>query len=202
MLNNCSAINQSQLEEMFAMQEGLNRKYGGVDWRKGFTMGKAKFAIMDEVGELLRELEHEWKWWKVNPNYHKQKALFEFIDVIHFGMMIVLYHTNHSDVGMATTETLFNSFHPTNDKHDDFARTFGEFIRAEHGVLDTDYSITLLVELINAGANLLGITDSNAIYQAYIMKNHRNHIRVDSGVLVGLYDKDKEQDLIYEEKSQ
>lgn len=184
---------------MFAMQEDLNHKYGGVNWRDGFTMGKAKLAFMDEASEFIREIESDWKWWKVNPTYHKQKALFELIDLVHFGMLIILYNEQHHNIGMITTDVDYSCYdcYPGVDLHDDFSVAVGEFLWADHSSMGAGYGMEILISVIHAGAKLLDITDPEAIYQAYVMKNNRNHQRVDEGVLVGRYDKNNERDLIY-----
>lgn len=202
-------INRNQLEELINMQETLNCKYGGVNWRENFSFGQAKLAVLDEVSEFIREIESDWKWWKVNPNYHKQKALFELIDIVHFSLMMALYHTDASTLAMESTDMKNDDFifEPGVDKYDEFSITVGSLLFSSmgNGVNDQRrnmHSLRQVVNIINTGGALLGITDVNAIYQAYIMKNHRNHTRVDQGVLVGRYDKNNERDLIYVEKPQ
>lgn len=197
-------INRNQLEELIYMQETLNCKYGTVNWRDNFSFGQAKLAVLDEVSEFIREIESDWKWWKVNPNYHKQKALFELIDIVHFTIMMALYHTDVSTLAMASTDVNLDNkpSESSGDKYDDFSVAIGSLITsgniAERGLFQEGIrNLYQIVDIINTGGALLGITDVNAIYQSYIMKNNRNHQRVDEGVLVGRYDKSNERDLIY-----
>lgn len=192
-------INRDQLEELIVMQETLNRKYGGDKWRDNFSFGQAKLAVLDEVSEFIREIESDWKWWKVNPNYHKQKALFELIDIVHFALMMALYHTDVSDLTMSSTDIKMLDIRSSGDKYDDFSVAIG-LLMLESGEGDNLRRLQQVIHIINTGGALLGITDVNAIYHSYIMKNHRNHTRVDEGVLVGRYDKNNERDLIYAPK--
>lgn len=201
-------INREQLEELIHMQETLNCKYGSTKWRDNFSFGQAKIAVIDEVGEFIREIESDWKWWKVNPNYHKQKALFELIDIVHFALMMALYHTDNSTLAMTSTDLTNDDFvfTPSDDKYDDFSLAISDLLQmskpeGDFGRLNAKRdSLRVILDVINSGGALLGGLDSNAIYQSYIMKNHRNHTRVDEGVLVGRYDKNNERDLIYAPK--
>jgi dimeric dUTPase (all-alpha-NTP-PPase superfamily) len=188
-------VNETILEKMLILQEGLNCKYSGEDWRNTVKMSKAKFALIDEVSEFLREIETTWKWWKPNGNYHKQKALYELIDVIHFALLIVLHKNSLTDIILTMEEQGAEpSMFTFKDKEDAFNDAFGNFLcHIEHGDIDDD--LVRLCNLIQAGGELLGVETSAELYSAYVMKNHRNHERVDGGILEGKYDKSKESDI-------
>ena len=198
---NTRLINRDQLQELIHKQEALNIKYGGVNWRDGFSFGQAKLAMLAEVGEFLDEVEQNWHWYKSKPNYHKQKALFELIDVVHFALMIALYHDSVDDLIKWSTKEYLDDRSFTHvsssDKSDDFATAIGYLLASE----DDAVFLESILNIINSGAALIGGDfDENAIYHSYIMKNQRNEERVSKGVLVGAYDKSKETDLVYDPK--
>jgi dimeric dUTPase (all-alpha-NTP-PPase superfamily) len=181
---------------MVILQDDLNIKYGGVNWRDNVTMGKAKFAVLDEVSEFLREIESDWKWWKPSATYHKQKALYELIDVVHFALLIMLKEYDVRDIVSTIDEqgagtTLFG---PWDDPYNIFAESIANLISGAEGA-DIDDFLVYICNIIQTGGELLGCTDPQDLYNAYIMKNQRNHERVDGGVLVGKYDKSKESDI-------
>lgn len=191
-------INTENLKKMFILQDELNIKYGGVNWRDGITMGKAKFAVLDEVSEFLRELESEWKWWKVGGNYNRQKALYELIDVVHFAMLITLHKYELSDV---LNDINYKTYIKPGawllmdgDDIEWFTDSLMDFLApCNHSDIDED--VSRIANLIQAGGNLLGMTDPQDMFNAYVMKNQRNHSRVDGGLLTGDYDKSKESDI-------
>lgn len=184
------------LRQMIILQEDLNIKYGGADWRDNIPVGKAKFAVLDEVSEFLREIESEWKWWKPNGNYHKQKALYELIDVVHFTLLILLLKNELRDVISTLDEQGANPncLGWRASKESNFSDAITEFLgRAAYSGIEDE--LVRICNVIQTGATLLGCTDKQDIYNAYVMKNQRNHERVDGGILVGKYDKSKESDI-------
>lgn len=184
------------LEQMILLQDTLNIKYGGENWRDNIKLGKAKFAVLDEVSEFLREIESEWKWWKPNGNYHKQKALYELIDVVHFALLILLLKNDVRDIISSIGEqgTGPTYFGPWDDVQDIFSDTITEFLGLA-AYSDIDDELVRICNIIQIGGEVLGMTSPQDMYNAYVMKNQRNHERVDGGVLVGKYDKSKESDI-------
>lgn len=186
-------LSKEHLIDMFEKQENLNIKYNGDEWRKSVSLGKVKFAFLDEVGEFLKEIESDWKWWKKYPNYHKQKAIFELIDIIHFALMLCLYENSVDEI----KDHIFNlrpqTYDSVGDKENQFSKTITSFFRRidDHSMI---FMIFDLLNLIQQGAELLEVNPGD-IYQAYVMKNSRNHERINGGVLVGKYDKKNETDL-------
>lgn len=187
-------INAYQLSEMFKAQEELNKKFNGEYWRRALTMGQAKFAFNDEVAEFGQELSGSWKWWKADKKpLDKQKALFELVDAIHFGMLLVLYR---NDLNAVLTRVLdpngpeCTMYGRVSDPLNYFLRSVQRFYSAlEFDQLDA--SITGLINVIETGGFLLDLTPGE-IYGAYLTKNHLNHLRVEGGDKYGLYDRSKE----------
>lgn len=61
----------------------MNGKIGDCPW---------KFALMDEVGELIHEIKKSWCWWKFSQKpMDREKVLEELIDVWHFVFMKICY---------------------------------------------------------------------------------------------------------------
>lgn len=197
-------INADILKRMLAMQERLNVKYNGEEWRDKVKMTKVKLAILDEVSEFLREIEATWKWWKHDPTYNRQKALYELIDLVHFGLLAMLHRYDLEGLTKRIEVDMHNVVHPTHVgsysmtvlKQEFFMDALLQFLQLIDDT-EQDYRniIYLFCNLVQAGGELIGVTDPQEIYTAYVMKNQRNHERVDGGVMVGTYDKSKESEL-------
>lgn len=191
-------VRKEALQQMFFKQEELNMMYNGLVWRNKVTIGSAKLAFMDEVSEFLREIEADWKWWKpIGGNYHKQKALFELIDVIHFGLLLILYHHPLDQILVHIAEhspiPMMYDIENSEDKHNELATAISWFTNSlDYGVLDM--KLTALLNLMQVGGELIGLKDGD-ILQAYIMKNEVNRGRVEGGVMEGKYDKSQEKEL-------
>jgi dimeric dUTPase (all-alpha-NTP-PPase superfamily) len=193
-------INAEHLKRMLVMQEELNVKYNGENWREKVQMTKVKFAILDETSEFLREIESTWKWWKHDPVYNRQKALYELIDIIHFALVVVLLKFDLSDINIYIEEhgahaTQFGPFSGAEAYEEYFNDALVRFLKNANHYSDLDDIITVFCNLVQAGGELIGVTDPNEIFTAYVMKNNRNHQRVDGGVMEGKYDKSKESDV-------
>jgi dimeric dUTPase (all-alpha-NTP-PPase superfamily) len=195
-------VTKEELSTMLEMQEELNCKYNVVEWRKIVKQGNAKFALLDEVSEFLREIESNWKWWKnpVDCNYNKQRALFELIDVIHFAMLLCLHKTS-----LSTNKDLVNlmldsigsfrlMYGKVNDQENQFVKSITNFMGAVDNYNEYN-TVCGLINIINNGGILIDLKPGE-IYQAYLMKNARNHNRVTGGIMTGDYDKSKEEELI------
>jgi dimeric dUTPase (all-alpha-NTP-PPase superfamily) len=76
-----------KLEEIFAMQEALNKRIGvetrGMDeqerirWVLNYTR-----AMQQEMSELIDSVP--WKWWAKYQKYDEQNARVEVVDLFHF----------------------------------------------------------------------------------------------------------------------
>lgn len=76
-----------KLEEIFHLQEGLNRRIGidtasmndeeRVQWVLNYTR-----ALQQETAELIDSVP--WKWWAKYQEFDKQNARVEVVDLFHF----------------------------------------------------------------------------------------------------------------------
>lgn len=191
-------VSNDELLEMTFKQEVLNMKYNGLIWKDKVKVGAAKFALMDEVSEFLREIESDWKWWKkVGSSYHKQKALFELIDVVHFALVLVLHRQRmhevlkhiHTEKPQAQMYDIMDGDDPQNE----FAKAVTWFLNAVD-FNNLDMMLNGVCNIIQTGGEMLGL-EPGEIFQAYLLKNARNHERVEGGVMEGKYDKSQEKEL-------
>ncbi len=80
-------MNQDKLEEIFQLQEQLNKKIG-VDTASLEEEGKIKWllnytrAMQQELAELTDSVP--WKWWAKYQKFDEQNAKVEVVDLFHF----------------------------------------------------------------------------------------------------------------------
>jgi dimeric dUTPase (all-alpha-NTP-PPase superfamily) len=193
-------VSSTQLIEMIRAQEVLNKKYSGLDWRKRVHLGMAKMALVEEMAEMGHEINATWKWWSPVEKHilDFSKATFEFIDVIHFALLLLLYRYSEEELCYALKDEMSNDLEPdmwgaVGDPHNAFIKSVTRFLTA----IDIDnrrLAIKGVRNIIETGAVLLGLNDGDVL-KAYMLKNERNHKRVEGGVMTGEYDKSKESDL-------
>jgi dimeric dUTPase (all-alpha-NTP-PPase superfamily) len=76
-----------KLEEIFQMQDGLNRRIG-VNLPPPTDEEKAKWilnytrALQQETAELIDSVP--WKWWAKYQKFDEQNAKVEVVDLFHF----------------------------------------------------------------------------------------------------------------------
>lgn len=189
-------INHEEMALMVEAQEVLNKKYNGDQWRLSVDIGKAKFALLDEVSEFAREIKPTWKWWGGNQGeIDPQKATFELIDVMHFALLVAL-HRYPVDIlahPMRTWKWEGDMWGPHTDKHNQFVKAIQRFLQAVD-LESRSNVITGLFNIAQTGGELLNLAPGQ-IYEAYKLKNALNHKRVEGGVMQGLYDKSQESEL-------
>lgn len=192
-------VSIDHLIDMVTAQERLNEKYNGVGWRREVKLGLIKMALIEEMAEMGQEINATWKWWSpVDKNtMDKSKATFEFIDVLHFALQILLYRNSVNsinDVLMAEPYIIDPDMGGNvSDPHHAYIQSVTRFL-SSIDVDNKEMSIRGVRNIIETGSVLLDISGED-IYAAYMMKNKRNHQRVDGGVMVGKYDKTKEVEL-------
>lgn len=191
-------VTVDELKEMFKSQEILNRKYNGENWKEGVTLGRAEAAFIDEGSEFLREIEPYWKWWSGKAQAKTidvNKATFELIDLIHFGLMIILYRFPLEHI-LYTLDDDFE-YQPCaliaveEDDLAQFTIAFTSFLSNRYTIRYT--KIKRLIDIIETGGNLLGLKPGQ-IYEAYQKKNALNGQRA-APQKAGTYDKSKEVEL-------
>ena len=183
-----------QLVAMIKAQEILNKKFNGEDWRKKMSLGMAKTAMLVEFAEAANEIQATWAWWKRDRTLDLSRAHVEFIDVLHFAMLIALYRNSEEQMIEALYDEEPDMYGPVADPHNNFIKAITRFFTA----VDQDNRKNIAVGLyniINTGA-LLYAMNPGEVFEVYRLKNERNHERVDGGILEGKYDKSKESDLL------
>lgn len=176
-------LTNAQLEEMIQLQEVLNIKYNGPDWRKNIRLGMAKFALIDEVSEMAREIRASWAWWKKNPGPMEwEKAREEFIDVLHFALLIALYRYDEKQLTDYVCAVDSDMGGPVGDPHGYFIKAITRFLKAADDDNRTDL-VKGLKNIVETGAVLLAM-EQDDVYAIYQEKNAKNHVRVESGQTV------------------
>lgn len=189
---NGDKVTLEELKFMLEAQEQLNIKYSGDEWRNNITMGQAKFALHEEVAEFINELRPAWKWWGKVEKLDRDKAIFEYIDVLHFAMLIALFNFYPDEL-----ETFLPVGGDMGMNHIDMYNQFSKAIQRfliqvdQHNIQDV---VVGLYNIINIGAKILDLKDGE-VFEAYLKKNALNHKRVENGALDGSYDKSKEESL-------
>ena len=134
---------------------------------------KMKIARFVELGELLNDLPSLFKYWKHTAKDNRDKALFEYVDVLHFQL------------------SLLNYYRITTDKYCDYEylQFFVKRMKRLHHEQDLYHMLQLITcaqDESKATSNLLklgimlGFTWEE-IYTTYMIKNQINHARQDEG---------------------
>ena len=81
----CTAMDK--LEEIFLMQDGLNRRIGVVT--EGMDEEEQRKWILNYVRAMQQELAEltdsvPWKWWAKYQEFDRQNARVEVVDLFHF----------------------------------------------------------------------------------------------------------------------
>lgn len=194
-------VTLDELKQMFKAQDVLNKKYNGEQWKENITNGRAEAAFIDECSEFLREIEPYWKWWSGKAQAKVidiNKATFELIDIIHFGLMIVLYRY-HLDAVIFTLDDDFeyepSAFLTNPDDQDDldkFTTSITSFLKSYRDHICFTV-VKRLIDVIEMGGELIGLKPGQ-IFEAYQKKNELNSKRA-APQKAGTYDKSKEQEL-------
>jgi dimeric dUTPase (all-alpha-NTP-PPase superfamily) len=83
-----SPENVATMVALLNIQDSLNEKFLGKDWRQRAALHKEIDyvpAILDEAAELLRSYP-TWKFWKKNPVCDPSNMKLEYIDILHFAL--------------------------------------------------------------------------------------------------------------------
>jgi dimeric dUTPase (all-alpha-NTP-PPase superfamily) len=79
--------NMDKLEEIFSMQDALNRRIGvalppATDEEKAKWILNYTRALQQETAELIDSVP--WKWWAKYQKFDEQNAKVEVVDLFHF----------------------------------------------------------------------------------------------------------------------
>lgn len=81
-----------QLKELLEMQKALDEALMKEHGKTEYPLEKTKIALFVELGEMMNELQTEFKWWKKTAKYDREKALEEYVDCLHFALSLNNYY--------------------------------------------------------------------------------------------------------------
>jgi dimeric dUTPase (all-alpha-NTP-PPase superfamily) len=198
---------KTDLVELLKKQEELNVKYSGENWRDVSNLTHWYVALFTEVSEFLESAPRVgvvgsdgWKFWRKNLENDIQNMKVETIDVLHFGLSIVLYKAGSLDsaISLATEEIFVADYeefkvYTESEEFSDF-----EALDSLMNSVCELYSVSIkgdcLQEVLDIVSTMEAITcmADNCepfVLNGYIKKNQLNHKRVESGYQTGEYDK-------------
>jgi dimeric dUTPase (all-alpha-NTP-PPase superfamily) len=194
-----------QIRSMCRSQEALNTAYNGDGWRTDPTFAWRFNAAADtELAEFLEEVTEKWKWYERKPVFNREAALFELVDVIHF--MLAGYVKHYPMIEIDDIEALPTGYVVTPDqpnfysKLSDAYRHFWNDISPARSntyklaMSQAKFTMSYLIDFIQHGIAFLGY-NNDELYEAYMLKNKRNHERVAKGVMKGVDVKANEEAL-------
>lgn len=80
-----------QLKELLEMQKALDEALMKEHGLTEYPLEKTKIALFVELGEMMNELQTEFKWWKKTAKYDREKGLEEYVDCLHFALSLTNY---------------------------------------------------------------------------------------------------------------
>lgn len=154
-----------QLKELLEMQKALDEALMKEHGKSEYPLEKTKIALFVELGEMMNELQTEFKWWKKTAKYDREKGLEEYVDCLHFALSLHNYYDS------ATFLT-----YDYNESYDDDSLIVNLYEIVGDLV---EYPLHILRDLFVLG-NHLGFTWEE-IYSAYKKKNAVNYERLKNG---------------------
>lgn len=153
-----------QLKELLEMQKALDEALMKEHGLTEYPLEKTKIALFTELGEMMNELQTEFKWWKKHATYNREKALVEYVDCLHFALSLA----NHGKYEVID--------------YDDY-RMFDDVSNLScYEILESileEYDECKFVRLFRLG-NYFGFSWEE-IYTTYKKKNEVNYERLRSG---------------------
>lgn len=218
MLPSKSHLTFEQLSDMLQAQFKLNNAYNGQVWVTDPTfLWKFNAAADAELAEYLEEITALWKWYSSKPVLNQQEALFEGVDVLHFMLAGLLkaamnWKMNGEDLSEVIAPTLYerytdpdlqlNAVDTEGFFYRQISRNYREFWRHVNNLFTAEYwrqdslegALVALLDFAACIAVSVGY-DASKLYEAYKLKNDRNHERVMKGVMKGVDVKKAEEPL-------
>lgn len=162
--------------EMFKMQEQLNNKQAGKDWKNRLTLTDFECAIIAEAGEALESWGY--KWWK-KQIIDMENVQTELIDILHFLLsQYLLVNTKTFD---SAIDFIYKNYDNMKEIENlDYKEILAVFISCRDMNLRLYYLYILFYK-----AHL----DIEQIYKRYMTKNVLNQFRNANGYKEGTYQK-------------
>lgn len=171
-----------QLKELLEMQRVLDetilKENGNIYDEK--IAEQNKVALFVELGELMNELQTNFKHWKKTAKDNRENALIEYADALHFALSLF----NHYDFEVieALHDYVFDDFVYRENQSLELFETLKDIVEACSSIdtmFDEPEMDLALMYLFKLG-NLLGFT-WEGIYKCYKNKNSVNHERQRKG---------------------
>jgi dimeric dUTPase (all-alpha-NTP-PPase superfamily) len=173
-------MTKQMLKQMLEAQETLNQKYTGKNWRENVPVKNFETAVFTEIAEFLESSPEDWKWWKPDLN-DRQNQYIEVIDVVHFGLSILLKYNSMNEIADTFNgETIYKAFRRA-EKQDIF-RSMINFFECP----DVNTFFTLIIGLCQFTKKPLSLEE---VWEGYFEKNKLNFERVEGGYMKGEYQK-------------
>lgn len=186
-----------QLEALLDAQEALNEKYTGKDWRGEIPMSSFLTALDTEVSEYLESSprvgdndkvkNNGWKWWKQNLLNDQQNQVIETIDVLHFGLSILMLLMSKKEI-LEMNESFCNIADDIHDFPIKFLMIYKSTLILNALELNKYEVFCNLMRLLNV-MSLKCDRYFSDIYDGYYKKNALNAKRISEGYITGDYKK-------------
>lgn len=189
-----------QLSELLDAQESLNIKYTGEDWRDAIPLSSFLTALDTEVAEYLessprvgdneRIKNNGWCWWKQSKTNDEQNQAIETIDVLHFGLCLLMFLESKENIISINTKISEKDL----DLEDIQEKPISLLLTSKSNLIlsafenDTIEVFCNLYELLLVMATKCN-RNLEEIYQGYFKKNALNAKRVEGGYIQGEYKK-------------
>ena len=160
-----------QLKELLEMQKAYDN---AVMAEHGLVYNyeiaeKVKIACLVEVGEFLNELPSKFKYWKKSAKDNREKALEEYVDILHFELSLLNCYESHEDLEDVC------KYHEKAKFDKDEELTFSE-LKSFVDYMDSELGLSFLLTIDGK----VGFTWEE-IYNAYKRKNKINWERLANG---------------------
>jgi len=170
-------MTEEQAKEILNLQDQLNIRTSGPDWKNGFTTkGRPidfKLCVAMEASELLDSFN--WKHWKdIDAPHDLENAKMEIVDILHFMASWALEDLREVDFINA-----MSSNGKTNCNVIGTCKSLMNYATSDTPAFTA--SVSCLIDIIDT----LGFTDE--IYKIYLGKNVLNSFRQDHGYADGTY---------------
>lgn len=170
---------KNQFLRVFAMQDALNIKAAGADWKDQNLPWS--IAIVREVGEAFDHLGWEW-WKKTTPNIEQLKL--ELIDIIHFTVSACLLADGTPEEYFDEAVQVLSEIPPDQLAILSQFDVPGYLLEITGNAVGGNYGFVLYLAL--RALDALGMS-TDEVFNAYVAKNVLNGFRKANGYKEGAY---------------
>lgn len=171
-------IQLQQLGEMLKMQMELDTDIIAAKEMPEYPIYSIRLALIVEVCEMLQEMPTVFKYWKDSAVDNREKALEEYVDVIHFALSLTNY-AGELRAAIKDTKLLQSIYGYDSIRIGSEQRTTYNVYNEINYLISTLAYRRMLLPVFRLG-RILGFT-WNEIYDGYMNKNKINHERLNCG---------------------